>query len=64
MNSYDRIRKALDAAARQDLTAAMILEACLEFTVGELQYATADRYFKERYGERLHKFIEDVIDHM
>ena len=64
MNPYDRIMKALAAAAQQDLTTAMILEACLEFTCSELHNATADTYFKERFGERLHTFIEDIIDHM
>ena len=64
MNPYDRIMKALAAAAQQDLTATMILEACLEFTVGELHNVTADTYFKERFGERLHNFMSEIIDHM
>ena len=64
MNPYERIMKALAAAAQQDLTAAMILEACLEFTCSELHNVTADKYFKERFGERLHNFMSEIIDHM
>ena len=64
MNTYERIMDALGVAARQDLVSAMLLEACLEFTCSELHNTTADQYFKERFGERLHKVISDIIDHM
>lgn len=64
MDTYERVMNTLGVAAQQDLVAAMLLEACLEFTCNELHNETADTYFKERFGERLHKVISDIIDHM
>ena len=64
MNPYENIMNALAVLARQDLMSAMILEACLEFTMDELHNESADNYFKERFGERLHYLINDIIDHM
>ena len=64
MDPYKAIMNALAIMARQDLTSARILEACLEFTTAELHNATADAYFKERFGERIHTLVEDIIEHM
>ena len=64
MNPYENIMNALGVLARQDLVSAMVLEACLEFTTTELHNATADEYFKERFGERIHKIVSDIIEHM
>ena len=61
MNPYDRIMKAIAAAAQQDLMAAMLLAACLEFTMDELHEGLANKYFRERFGERLHYLISDII---
>ena len=64
MDMYENIINALGRMAEHDLNAAMILEACLEFTCSELCNEAADTYFKERFGERLHYLIENVIEHM
>lgn len=64
MNHYENLINALAMMARQDLNAAMLLEACLEFTASEIHNATADQYFKERFGERLHWIMREVINHM
>ena len=64
MNPHENIMNALGVLARQDLVSAMVLEACLEFTTIELHNATADAYFMERFGERLHKIVSDIKNHM
>ena len=63
MNPYERIMDALGVLARQDLISAMILEACLEFTMDELHNISADTYFRDRFGERLHDRITEIINH-
>ena len=63
MDHYENIINALAVMARQNLNAAMLLEACLEFTITELHNAKADQYFKERFGERLHWIMKDIIEH-
>ena len=64
MDHYESIINALAVMARKNLNEAMILEACLEFTCSELHNASADAYFKERFGERLHFLISEIIEHM
>ena len=64
MDMYESIIKCLAIMARKNLNEAMILEACLGFTVGELNNATTHTRFKEIYGERLHFLISDIINHM
>ena len=63
MNPYETIMNALAVLARQDLHSAMILEACLEFTMDELHDISADTYFRDRFGERLHERITKIINH-
>ena len=63
MDMYENIINALAVMARKNLNEAMILEACLEFTLTELHNASADTYFKERFGERLHWIMRDIIEH-
>ena len=63
MDMYESIINALAIMAGKNLNEAMILEACLEFTMDELQNASAHRHFKERFGERLHWIMCDIINH-
>ena len=63
MDMYENIIKALGRMAEHDLNAAMILEACLEFTMDELHNIDADKYFRDRFGERLHDRITEIINH-
>ena len=64
MNMYESIINALARMAEHNLNEAMILEACLGFTVDKLQNAEDDTYFKELFGGRLHYLIRDIIDHI
>lgn len=63
MDHYESIINALAMTASKNLNEAMILEACLEFTLTELHNASAANYFKERFGERLHYLINNILEH-
>ena len=63
MDHHESIINVLAVMARKNLNEAMILEACLEFTLGELHNASADMHFKERFGERLHWIMRNIIEH-
>ena len=63
MDLYESIINALARMAEHNLNEAMILEACLEFTMDKLHNESADTYFKERFGGRLHYLIiNNVIE--
>ena len=62
MDMYENVILALGRMAGHNLNEAMILEACLEFTMDELHNESADIYFKEHFGERLHYLINNIIE--
>lgn len=64
MNHHESIINVLAIIARKNLNEAMILEACLAFTLGELNNASAHKRFKECFGERIHWLMCDIINHM
>ena len=60
MDMYESIIMALGRMVGHNLNEAMILEACLEFTMDALHNESADTYFKEHFGERLHYLISNI----
>lgn len=61
MDMYENVINALGRMAEHNLNEAMLLEACLEFTMDALQEGLANKYFRERFGERLHYLVSDII---